>query len=226
MATGFQMIRLPAIVFLAAALAIPLSGQEKDAPARRIGVIVEGSFEKFDITLPLESARKTQLVAYYEWDFGVRPFTEKVWNERSLTREKLLPAAEAHAGKILQKLEPEMVRNSRGVILYAILSDSDPFLTSVLLSPVLLEHFRDTLGDRILAVLVDRHRIYLFPATGGMLQEYAPALVEEFRRTSLPVSLEVFLIDDDGYRVIGELERPDSTEQQIAPFPTDTQARP
>ena len=79
MATGFQMIRLPAIVFLAAALAIPLPGEEKDAPARRIGVIFEGTFEKVDITLPIDGARKTQLVAYYEWDFGVRPFTEKVW---------------------------------------------------------------------------------------------------------------------------------------------------
>ena len=213
MATGFQMIRLPAIVFLAAALAIPLPGEEKDAPARRIGVIFEGTFEKVDIPLPIDGARKTQLVAYYEWDFGVRPFTEKVWNERGLTREKLLPLAKTVAKELLQTVEPELVRDSRGVILYAILTDKNPFLTSVLLSPDLIERFRETLGDRIHAVIVERHRIYLFPATGGLLQEYGPALVEEFQRASLPVSLEVFLIDDDGYRVIGELERPDSTEQ-------------
>lgn len=206
------MIRLPATLFLTACLAIPLTGQDKDAPARRIGVIFEGSFEKCDITLPLENSRKTQLVAYYEWDFGVRPFTEKVWTERGLTREKLIPLAQTLAAELIPALKPEMVRDSRGVILYAILADKDPFLTSALLSPDLIERFRETLGDRIHAVLVDRHRIYLFPATGGLLQEYGPALVEEFRQTPLPVSLEVFLIDDSGYRVIGELERPDSAD--------------
>lgn len=225
MATGFQMRRLSATVFLAAALATTLAGQE-EAPARRIGVIFEGSFEKVDVTLPIEGARKTQLVAFYEWDFGVRPFTEKVWNERGLTREKLIPVAKTLADELLRTLEPQMVRDSRGVILYSILADKNPFLTSVLISPDLIERFRNTLGDRILAVLVDRHRIYLFPATGGTLQTYGPALVEEFRRASLPVSLEVFLIDDDGYRVIGELERPDATDEGTVPLPTDSQARP
>src|SRR5690606_27032057 len=99
-----------------------------------------------------------------------------------------------------------------GVILYVVLADEDPFLSSVLLSPKLLESFRETLGERLHIVLVDRHRLYLFPATGGRLSDYGPALVEEFRRTKLPVSLEVFLLDKNGYRVIGELERSPSGE--------------
>ncbi len=211
MATGFPMRPLTATVFLAAFLATSLPGQGDEAPARRIGLIFEGSFEKVEVTLPIEGARKTQLVACHEWDFGVRPFTEKVWNERGLTREKLVPVERSLANELLRTLEPQLVRDSRGVILYAILADKDPFLTSVILSPDLIERFRETLGDRLHAVLVDRHRIYLFPATGGTLQAYGPALVEEFRRASLPVSLEVFLIDDNGYQVIGELERSDPT---------------
>ena len=39
------------------------------------------------------------------------------------------------------------------------------------------------------------------------IAEYGPALVDEYRKARLPVSLEVFLVDDYGFRVIGELER-------------------
>jgi len=217
MATGFQSITLKTLFFVTALVALPLKGDEPDAPARRLGVIFEGSFEKAEITTPIEGARKTQLTAYYEWDFGVRPFTAATWRERALDWEKLLPAALAGADKLVDRLEPELVRDSRGIILYAILKDKDPFLTSVMLSPKLLEKFRETLGDRLHVVLVDRHRLYLFPATGGRLADYGPALVTEFRRAKLPVSLEIFLLDEDGFEVIGEVER--SAPVETAPLP-------
>lgn len=209
MATGFQLIRLWAALFMVIAMGstFSASGQETEALARRIGVIFEGSFEKADITTPITGARKTQLVAFYEWDFGVRQFTAKKWKDQGLDWDRLFAAARTGADKILMKIKPELVRDSRGVILYAIITDKDPFLTSVLLSPKLIDQFRETLGDRIHLVLLDRNRIYLFPATGGQLADYGPALVEEFSSTPLPVSLEIFLIDDTGYRVIGELER-------------------
>jgi hypothetical protein len=206
MATGFQSIALKALLCIAAA-APRLAGDEADAPARRIGVIFEGAFEKAEITTPIDGARRTQLVAFYEWDFGVRPFTTATWQERSLDWDTLFPVARAVADRIVERLEPELVRDARGVILYAIVTDKDPFLTSVLISPNLLGKFRDTLGDRVHVVPLDRNRLYFFPATGGRLADYGPALVDEFRRAKLPVSLEIFLLDENGYEVIGELER-------------------
>jgi len=219
MATGFQSITLKALLFLAVAVAPPLAGEEADAPARRIGVIFEGAFEKAEITTPVEGARRTQLVAYYEWDFGVRPFTTATWQERALDWENLLPAARAVADKIAERIEPELVRDARGVILYAVVADKDPFLTCVLISPKLIEKFRDTLGDRIHVVPLDRNRLYFFPATGGRLAEYGPALVDEFRRAKLPVSLEIFLLDENGYEVIGELERSAPVGAEELPVP-------
>ncbi len=216
MATGFQSITLTVLLFALAPLPLPA---EPDAPARRIGVIFEGGFEKAEITTPIRGARHTQLVACYEWDFGVRSFTRELWESRALDWDTLLPAARAVADRIVARIEPELVRDARGVILYAILADEDPFLSSVLLSPKLLESFRETLGDRIHIVLVDRHRLYLFPATGGRLIDYGPALVEEFRRARMPVSLEVFLLDEQGYQVIGELERSASEGTETPPLP-------
>jgi hypothetical protein len=219
MATGFQSIALKALLFVCTAVAPLLAAEETDAPARRIGVIFEGAFETAEITTPIEGARRTQLVAFYEWDFGVRPFTTATWQERSLNWDTLFPAARAVADRIVERLEPELVRDARGVILYAVVKDEDPFLTSVLISPKLLEKFRDTLGDRVHVIPLERNRLYFFPATGGRLAEYGPALVDEFRRAKLPVSLEIFLLDENGYEVIGELERSSPDEAAGLPVP-------
>jgi len=207
MATGFQTTLL-FLILATTSLPAQETAKTEEVPVRRIGVIFGGTFEGFEVTAPLEGAKKTRLAAFYEWDFGVRPFTKKTWAERGLQWDQFMPLALTLADSIAGKLKPELVRDDRGVALYAIIADEDPFLTSAILSPKLHERFRETLGDRIHVVLLERNRLYLFPATGGTLPEFGPSLVEEFRRSSFPVSLEIFLLDRDGYRVVGELERP------------------
>jgi hypothetical protein len=204
---------IPALVLLASlSLAPPaaLVGQETAAPeaaARRVGVIFGGAFESFDIVGPLDGAKRTKMAAHYEWDFGVRPFSEEVWKQRGMDWARFFAAAKALADEIAARVKPKLVRDHRGVVLYAVVADEDPFLTGAVLSPKLRERFRETLGDRIHAVLLERNRLYLFPATGGALADFGPSLVEEYRRARFPVSLEILLLDHDGIRVVGELAR-------------------
>lgn len=213
---------IPTSSLLALALALiasPLFAQETDkpaeAPARRIGIIFGGAFEALDITGPIEGAKSTKMAAQYEWSFGVRPFTKKTWEERGLQWETFFPIAREVADAVATKLEPRLVRDHRGIVLYAIIADEDPFLTSAILSPKLHERFKESLGDRILVVLLERNRIYLFPATGGTLEEFGPSLVEQYRQAQFPVSLEIFLLDRDGFRVVGELERPSAGPEEL-----------
>ena len=63
------------------------------------------------------------------------------------------------------------------------------------------------MGDSLHVMLIDRHIVYIFPANGMPITDYGSALVDEYRKARLPISLEVFLVDDYGFRVIGELER-------------------
>lgn len=197
-----------ALVLAAAPLAAPAPARAEEAPARRAGIIFGGAFESFDIVGPVEGAKTTRMAAHYEWDFGVRPFTKRTWEERGLDWEGFLPVARKVADAVAAKLDPKLVRDHRGIVLYAIVADEDPFLTSAILSPKLRERFQETLGDRIHALLLERNRIYLFPATGGTLAEFGPALVAEYGQARFPVSLEIFLLDRDGFRVVGELVRP------------------
>lgn len=212
MATGIPtpLLLIPALFgFLQGVM---VQAQEEKAPgevpARRVGIIFGGGFETFDITGPVEGAKSTRMAAHYEWDFGVRAFTKNTWEERGLDWDRFFPLARQVADAVAAKVEPKLVRDHRDVVLYAIIADKDPFLTSSILSPKLHERFKETLGDRILVLLLERNRIYLFPATGGLLEEYGPSLVEEYRRAKFPVSVEIFLLDREGFRVVGELERP------------------
>lgn len=179
----------------------------EEAKARKAGFLLEGSFEDHDVARKAEGAVRTLIVPFYEWDYGVRAFSEEEWEKRGLTWEKLMNYSSGLAKVLLEKIEPEVVRDERGIVQYVILANRDPFLTGLILTPLLRESYRGLLGDRIHAIPIDRNRIYLFPATGGALADFGPALVDEFRRAPLPVSLEIFLLDEEGYRAIGEIRR-------------------
>lgn len=215
MANGIPTSSLLALALIASPLFAQETDKPAEAPARRIGIIFGGAFEALDITGPIEGAKSTKMAAQYEWSFGVRPFTKKTWEERGLQWETFYPIAREVADAVATKLEPRLVRDHRGIVLYAIIADEDPFLTSALLSPKLHERFKESLGDRILVVLLERNRIYLFPATGGTLEEFGPSLVEQYRQAQFPVSLEIFLLDRDGFRVVGELERPSAGPEEL-----------
>ncbi|MEM1443740.1 MAG: hypothetical protein AAGF67_15450, partial [Verrucomicrobiota bacterium] len=148
-----------------------------------------------------------RMVPFYEWDYGVRAFSEEEWNKREMSWERVLEITESLADALVESVKPEFIRDERGVVLYAIFADKDPFLTSAVFSKKFRTIFEEKMGKSIYLVMVDRHVIYVFPAVGGSLEEFGPAIVNEFSTTSLPVSLEVFFLNDDGLRVIGELSR-------------------
>lgn len=185
-----------------------LAQETEEKEAKRIGFIFEGVFERADFAKKPDGAQKTQLVASYEWDYGTRSFTEKSWKEHGLDWDRFTPIAENLANSLAEKIKPRFVRDFRQVIEYALYESEDPFLSSILLSPRIHEELRETLGDEMRVVVVDRYRFYVFPATGGKFEEFGEALVGDFVNTEFPVSLEVFRLDENGLEVIGELERP------------------
>lgn len=206
MATRIQRSLLPAILAL-----VFLSAHGEEDAAKRIGIVFEGAFENHPVSRKPPGAENTLMVPFYEWDYGIRPYPEKEWEAEELSWDRILEVSKSLGDGIVERVEPEIIRDTRGVAVYAIFASKDPFLTSAVFSEKFREKFAETMGKSLYLLMIDRHVIYVFPAVGGALEEFGPGLVNEFRTTELPVSLEVFFLNDDGLRVIGELSRDGSS---------------
>lgn len=174
---------------------------------KRTGFLIATRNDLPKVFAPIEGAKKAVLAPAFEWEYGVRLFSKEKWLAQKYDWATYQEEALRHADSLVEALKPEFRRDARGVIDYALVLSDDPFLSSILFSRKLLPYFEAKLGKRLRVAVPDRTTLYVFPADGGKLEGYGPALVEKFEEARYPVTLEVFLVDETGVRVIGELER-------------------
>ena len=183
----------------------PAASGDGEITIKRVGVLFASPSDDPGVHAKVNGAKKTVLAAAYEWEYGVRLFSPAKWKEQNYDWNAFLRNASREADRLVEKIEPVIHRDSRGVIDYAELTSDNPFLSSVLLSRKLIPKFERDFGPRLYAIVLDRYRVFLFPADGGKLEAYGTALADAYRETDRPVSLEVFLIDANGALVIGEI---------------------
>jgi hypothetical protein len=178
-------------------------------PAVETGLMLVSLASSPGVYSPVKDAKKTVLAPAYVSKYGVRLFSKEEWAERRAVWADFLAASTQVADKIVDSLEPDFKRDTRGVIDYALVEHPSPWLSSVLLSKRFLPRFEREFGQRIHVLVIDRHRLYVFPADGSKLEGYGAALIEAYHDESIsryPVSLEVFLVDSTGFRAVGNIE--------------------
>tara|TARA_R110002096_G_scaffold91625_3_gene207247 strand:- start:2093 stop:2689 length:597 start_codon:yes stop_codon:yes gene_type:complete len=170
-----------------------------------LGVLLEPSFAAPKIAHPVNGAKSTVLVPALNTKYGLDRYTEEEWNAQKLGWPDVFPKAMKLADSLAKKIEPRWVRDRRGVILYGVIEDRDPFVSSVIFSEALHERMKSVLGKEFLALVPDRNIIFLFPKFGGNLEDYSVSIVEQYRRAPIKVSLEIFEISGNGCKVVGAL---------------------
>ena len=108
----------------------------------RKGIIFETQSIDPEVFTRVAGAKKTVMVAVHEWDYGVKLFTAKEWRKRAYDNAEFRRNAEEVADAVMEAVKPELVRDSREVILYAMIRGDDPFLSSILLSSKFLPKFK------------------------------------------------------------------------------------
>ncbi|MCB1091609.1 MAG: hypothetical protein KDL87_08760 [Verrucomicrobiae bacterium] len=179
-------------------------------PAVETGLMLVSTTSSPGVYAPVEGAKETVLAPAYVSKYGIRVFSKAEWTERRAVWEDFLASATKEADRIVDTLEPDFKRDARGVIDYALVENPSPWLSSVLLSKRFLPRFEREFGKRLHVIVVDRHRLYVFPADGSKLEGYGEALIDIYQDETLchyPVSLEVFLVDETGFRAIGSIEQ-------------------
>ena len=119
-------------------------------------------------------------------------------------RERAAPAAAAD----LVALTPRYQRDRKMVIQYAELHSDRPIVASAVLAPKFLEMFKDTLGEKVLIVVPNRFVAYMFPALASNYQDYYPMVLEAYRATAWPISVEVFEVSAEGIKAVGIYREP------------------
>lgn len=179
---------------------------EKTKAEPRVGLTVEAKVAGAKVYTSIPGAKATVMAAAHETKYGVKLFSDDEWREKAYDLKEFYAAAERTADAVVDAMEPEFQRDSREVIEYALIKSKDGFLSSALTSKRFLPRFEREFGDDLRVVVVDRYILYVFPAIGGKLSTFAPALAEIYRTTPFPGSLEVFQVNEEGYRVVGSLE--------------------
>lgn len=179
---------------------------EQPAKKDRIGLVIESTSSSAKVYTSIPGAKTTVLAAAHEWEYGLRLFTDVEWRARKYELEAFYKEAEKTADAIVDAMEPKFQRDSREVVEYALIESDDVFLSSAVTSTRFLPRFRRFMGDELRVVVVDRHIIYVFPAVGGKLEAYSPAIADIYRTTRFPGSLEIFQVNAKGYRVLGTID--------------------
>ena len=198
-----------AIAVLAAISGTMRAADKAESPGEGSGILLVSKVSSPKVYAPVEGARQTVLAPAYADKYGVRLYSKEKWQADGLAWDGFYRAAVKRADELVDSLELQFKRDPRGVLDYALVESESPWLSSVLLSRRFLPRFEREFGERLHVVVVGRHRLYVFPADGGKLEIYSPALADLYHDDSLvrhPVSLEVFLVEKGGFRVIGSIE--------------------
>ena len=157
---------------------------------------------------PIPGAERTEWVAGFLGPDGLAYFSKQEFAALNITAEAFAKQARQNATADLQTLTPAYTRNRKKVIEYAELHSDQPIVASAVVAPGFLKLFKDTLGEKVLVIIPNRFRAYVFPALASNYEDYAPMVFTAFDETAWPVSTEVFEISGQGVKSAGYFERP------------------
>ncbi|MEM1294517.1 MAG: hypothetical protein AAGH89_04070 [Verrucomicrobiota bacterium] len=170
-----------------------------------LGIFLEPAFAAPKIAHPINGAKSTVLVPALNTKYGLDRYTEEEWDAQKLGWPDVFPKAMKLADTLAKDVEPRWVRDRRDVILYGVIENSNPFVSSVIFSEALHKRLKSILGNEFLALVPDRNIIFLFPKFGGNLEDFAVSIADQYRRAPIKVSLEIFEIDENGCKVVGAI---------------------
>jgi hypothetical protein len=172
-------------------------------------VWLEPRFTRAAASASVPGAERTDLAGGTAGEEGPVAFSRNQWEGLGVPWVDFFTKARANAAPELASLKLKFVRDRRTkVIEYATLSSEQPIMASAVLAPTFLALFADTLGPKVLVAVPNRHTAFVFPRLASNYQDLASTVIEAYRATTYPVSLEVLEFGPEGIRAVGVYEEP------------------
>ncbi len=125
---------------------------------------------------------------------GLEVYDRENFQRLGLSVESFEERARKTADKLLKSFQPEVIKNAKGEVVYAVYRNERPVMACLLVAPSLPQVFESLFGEEIWVAAPDRHSLYVFPAKAEAMQEYIDDLAERYRTEAFAASVEVFSI--------------------------------
>lgn len=200
----------------AIAIALVTHSGASASEAGRWHLMVEPSFMRSEFSNPIPGSAKTIIApAIVRGDFVT--FLDGDTRENlGLKIDSIERVARKNASDELAKLTPRMLRDAQGVIQAAVIDSDRPIVAATVLAPDFIQKFEAVLGPNLLVAIPNRYRVYVYPELASKFEATADAVLNDFRLTPYPVSMEIFRISPSGLEAIGTFEP--ASELPVNPF--------
>ncbi|MDP9292550.1 MAG: hypothetical protein M3O82_09330 [Verrucomicrobiota bacterium] len=169
-------------------------------------VLIEPSFFRPQVSFPIPGAERTCYVPASRVGDELVYFSKKEFTNLNLTWPHIFELGRKAAETELEKCKPVFSRNKREVIEYALVRSERQLAGTLVLAPKFLKLFEDTLGPKVLVAIPNRYSLYVFPALASNYRQFGPMIIDAYKSSAYPVSLEVFEISENGMRATGTFE--------------------
>jgi hypothetical protein len=171
-------------------------------------VFLEPKFLRAPVTSPIQSARKTDIAAGRLADGELQVLAKGDFTALGIEWSEFAERAKQNAASDLASLKPRFERNARKIIVYGALESEKPIVASAVLAPGFLDLWKDTLGEKVLVVVPNRHTAFVFPRIASDYQSYYPMVFRAYRDSTHPISVEVFEVSKTGWKCVGIYQEP------------------
>lgn len=120
--------------------------------------------------------------------------------------DPFLKGCRERSGLLLATLDPELIRDSRGIVQMAVIHTKDPMTASCVLAPGFLPRFSALFGPELIIAIPARNKIYVFPKLANRIADTTQTIRDDYLISPMPVSTELFELSKKGIRAIGDLD--------------------
>ena len=168
-------------------------------------LLPEPKFMANEIAWAISGSSQTVVLPVRVVGEDIKALTLAAVSKSPLRLDEILEAARANASALLATVKPTLVRDSRGVIRYAVLQSDDPHFAACVFAPEFGDLFLETIGPDALIAIPNRNRIYIFPRSSVPGAEISEQVFVDYRSTNYPVSREVFESREGILTAVGSL---------------------
>ncbi len=187
-----------------------VTAQAAEGPdAKHWRVLIEPKFMKPPVAFEIPNAERTLLVPGFVNAAGEPVyFTREQWTALHLTWGDFFEKARVNAAGLLEMLKPELVRDAKKVVEYAVLRSESPLTAEVIFAPGFLKKFEGVFGATLIVVVPNRNTVFVFPKLASNYREFGPMVLDAYHAGQNRVSIEVFELSAERLRAVGIYDEP------------------